>query len=845
MNAERQLFTTQSMQEVHHKGLSDEQVEQQRRAFGANTGDTAAPSRFLQVLSGVFVEPLFILLFCTALVYFFLGETGDALMMVFALFFVAGISLYQDNKSRRAVDALRALSQPHIRVLRNREWKTVPAEQLVVGDVISLEDGQLIPADARLLTAQDLSLNESILTGESFAVFKKADDAEPFLFKGTWIESGSCVAEVTAVGDATAVGRINLRMRELHEEKTPLQQQVQGFVRLMVIEGAIAFCAVCVLHYIRYADGWQALLAGLTLAMSVLPEEIPVALTTFMALGAWHLYHRRVLARSPQTVETLGAATVICLDKTGTLTENTMEVAMIYDLTTDTTQDLLQGKATDNATLRYAIGASETHPFDRMEQALHALYDSVCGVDERAQWKLIHEYPLSGTFPFMTHVLESDGKRRVAAKGSAEGLFQQAQPVAGSMEKVHEVMQGMMAKGYRVLAVAGIPDFQEPVKASQFDYRFTLFGLIGFYDPPRKNMAEVITGFYNAGVQVRLLTGDHPLTAHALARQVGIRTPEKGLTGAEVTAMDDEQLKVSVRDTVIYSRMFPEAKLRVVKALMANGEVVAMTGDGVNDGPALKAAHIGVAMGKRGSDVARKAAALVLMDDDLGAMTFAIGLGRRIYENLRKAIRYIISIHIPVILIVAVPLFFAWDLVRLFLPVHVIFLELIMGPTCSIVYENEPGESHLMQQAPRKSGRNLFSVPELMVSVVQGLVIAVVCLLPAYFLMCDGVPEKEVRSVVFATLIFSNILLTLSNRSFRHTVFKSINYRNRRVPFVLLFAFGLLLLTLYVEPFREKFQLSPLGIEQLLRCLAWAIPGVWWIELFKGRWNSSTPGTSN
>jgi phosphoserine phosphatase len=273
-----------------------------------------------------------------------------------------------------------------------------------------------------------------------------------------------------------------------------------------------------------------------------------------------------------------------------------MEVAMIYDLTTDTTQDLLQGKATDNATLRYAIGASETHPFDRMEQALHALYDSVCGVDERAQWKLIHEYPLSGTFPFMTHVLESDGKRRVAAKGSAEGLFQQAQPVAGSMEKVHEVMQGMMAKGYRVLAVAGIPDFQEPVKASQFDYRFTLLGLIGFYDPPRKNMAEVITGFYNAGVQVRLLTGDHPLTAHALARQVGIRTPEKGLTGAEVTAMDDEQLKVSVRDTVIYSRMFPEAKLRVVKALMANGEVVAMTGDGVNDAPALKRADIGIAL---------------------------------------------------------------------------------------------------------------------------------------------------------------------------------------------------------------------------------------------------------
>lgn len=810
-------------------GLNDQEVLANRTRYGRNVPARDQQNRLLEVAGEIATEPLFIILVCTASIYFFLGETGEGVIMLIALAFVSGISLFQESRSRTAVDALKKLSTPLTKVIRNGTEQKIDVEEVVIGDILVLADGNQVPADAQLLRVNDFSINESVITGESVPVEKQGNDK---IFQGTLIHSGSCLARVVAIGRHTEFGKIGQSLQEIETEKTPLQLQIRNFVKKMVAAGVVAFLVVWGFNYYLSGELLHSLLRGLTLAMSVLPEEIPVAFSTFMALGAYHLYKKRVIARTPTTVEALGAATVICLDKTGTLTENEMRLSAVYDFLNDNLDHNLE-KSSYSHVLEYAMLASEQNPFDPMEKSIHEAYGRLAPVDKRPLFSFEHEYPLSGKPPIMTHVWNDEqGNRTIACKGSVESVLRQSKLDEGTISKIEKISSDLATRGFRVLAVARARH-QESLPASQHDFQFEFLGLVGFSDPPRKNINAILQKFYRAGIQVKMITGDYAETATSIARQVDMKVTGLPLTGERVMQMTEGELKAQVGATAIFARMFPEAKLKVIEALKANGEVVAMTGDGVNDGPALKAAHIGVAMGLRGSEVARKAASLVLADDNLEHMPEAVELGRRIYENLKKAIQYIISIHIPIILIVTVPLMFLWKYIDLFSPVHVIFLELIMGPTCSVIFENEPIEANSMKRPPRKMTSTFFSWPELSLSIAQGLVITGVCLSLGYYFMLAGQSEAFVRTIVYTTLIFSNLFLTLVNRSFHYSVLTTLRYRNPLIPLILIISLVILFLSIYVHPVQRVFEFEEIAPDKIALCVLAAFVGVLWIELYK------------
>ncbi len=817
-------------------GLSDAEVLSNREKFGSNIRVTENRNKFLHVLKDVVTEPLFVILVLTSVIYFILGEFSEGIIMLVALSFVAGISLFQENRSRNAVEALNKLATPLSKVIRNSLVTSISSDEIVLNDLIIVEDGDIVPADATIIKLNDFSVNESILTGESLPIFKELSDNRSFIFQGTQILSGSCIATVTAIGNQTAFGKIGVSLQNIESGKTPLQQQIKSFIRSMVSVGVVAFLVVWALNYYLSKDILQALLRGLTLAMSVLPEEIPVAFSTFMALGAYRLYKKKVIARSPHTVETLGAATVICVDKTGTITENSMQVALIYQFSNNKFYDYSNDTGEFNEVLNYALWASETSPFDEMEKSIHQLYSKLATSDERNEFKMIREYPLSVTHPIMTHVFNNkSGQLIIACKGSLEGILNQCILASDQKSEILKKAHGIASKGYRVLGVCKSDLVFDQLPESQQDFKFEFLGIIAFNDPPKKNMRSILEQFYDAGIQVKMITGDYAATAIAIADQIGFRRGSELLTGEQIMKMDALVLREKVGGTNIFARMFPDAKLKVIEALKANNEVVAMTGDGVNDAPALKAAHIGIAMGQRGSEVAKNAASLILMDDDLFHMTEAVALGRRIYENLKKAIQYIISIHIPIILIVTLPLILFWKFSDIFSPIHVIVLELIMGPTCSIIYENEPMEANYMKKVPRKMNASFFSFKELSLSITQGLVITLACLGIGYFYMENNSNETLVRTTIYTTLIFSNLFLTLTNRSFYYSIFTTLQYRNKLIPLILSVSLFILFLSIYSEPVQQLFRFESLSPVDLIRCLIVAFGGVIWIEFYKMR----------
>jgi len=817
-----------------YNGLTETQVNANRLKHGRNTVLTAKSNVFLITLKEIVIQPMFILLTCAALLYFLTGQSQEAIIMLVAIVFVTGISIYQENKSRSAINALKKLSTPKAKVIRDGHTIKIPSDEIVIDDMIVVEDGNLVPADAQVIEIHDFTVDESILTGESLPVSKNLTPPENIIFQGTMIMTGSCVAKVIAIGSETAFGQIGQSLQEIEVTKTPLQQQIKNFVTRMAWTGVAAFLVVWGINYYLSKSILQGLMHGLTMAMSVLPEEIPVAFSTFMALGAYQLYKRKVIARSPHTVETLGAATVICTDKTGTITENRMTLSAIYDFTTNKTYDYTKESFQFNTVLEYAMWSSEIEPFDNMEKSIHQAYTSTVTADKRPDYALIHEYPLSGNPPIMTHVF-NDHKTNsiIAVKGSVEGVLKQCKLTANQIEEIQNKTREFASKGYRVLGVGRSNADIQKLPHSQHDFEFEFLGLVAFYDPPKKNIQYVLEQFYNAGLKVKLITGDFAETVVALANQIHFRNGLTVLTGSEVMKMDKQELRQKVNSVNIFARMFPDAKLKVIEALKANGEVVAMTGDGVNDGPALKAAHIGIAMGLRGSEIAKQAASLVLMDDDLIHMVEAVALGRRIYENLKKAIQYIISIHIPIILIITIPLLLSWKFADFFLPIHVIFLELIMGPTCSIVFAREPIESDSMQKTPRKMTSSFFSLSELTLSIIQGMAITIACLGLGYYFMLTHHNEAEVRTVIYTTLIFSNIFLTLVNRSFHYSIFTTLKYKNTLLPIIIFASLSVFFLIIYYQPVRNIFQFVELRMEDLMLCAASAFAGVMWVELYK------------
>jgi Ca2+-transporting ATPase len=814
-------------------GLSSAEVLSSRKKHGSNQSELKEKSRFFTVLIDVVFEPMFIILLLSSFLYFILGKYQEGVIMLVAIIIVSGISIFQESKSRSAVEALKNLTGPRAKVIRNSELVQIQISEVVLGDIIIVEDGDTVPADAVLLKANDFSVNESMLTGESLPLYKGSEKEDKLIYKGTMVLSGSATAEVSAIGKSTKLGTIGDSLIEIEEVKTPLQIQIKKFILSMLLFGLLAFVVVCVLNYIETGNFIQSLLSGLTLAMSVIPEEIPVAYSTFMALGAYHLYKKMVIARNPHRLESLGAASVICTDKTGTITENKMVPAEIYELKSDSFFQLEAKGFQLNEVLEFAMWSSETEPFDPMEKAIHELYSRVNSADKRKDFIMLKEYPLEGEFPIMTHVFSNQTEKIIAVKGSVEGVLKQSNLSDEEKAKFLEKANSLAAKGHRVLAVGKAEMDKKLLPEKQETFSFNLLGLISFYDPPKSNMKDVMAQFYKAGIRVLMITGDHPETAKSIANQIEMKDPDEVMIGTELMKLSDDELKEKVKSVSIYARMFPEAKLRIVEALKSNGEIVAMTGDGVNDAPALKAAHIGIAMGKRGSEVARNIATLVLADDDFSHMPEAIALGRRIYDNLKKAIRYIISIHIPIIMIVTLPLILFWKYTNLFLPIHVIFLELIMGPTCSIIYENEPIEPNTMARPPRDSKLSFFSFRELSISILQGCIITIACLSLGYYYIHHDYSEAMVRTIVYMTLIFSNLFLTLENRSFRYSIFTTIQYKNRLIPMILALSLIIPVLSLFVTPIRQIFEFEIPSLLVMFNCFAAAFIGVMWIEIYK------------
>ena len=817
----------------NYPGLTDPEVEKSRHLHGSNSMTAEERGVLAGVLRDVITEPMFLLLLAACIIYFLAGQIREGIIMLVSLFIVAGISLFQEFRSRNAVRALNKLSAAKATVMRNGIKMKIAVEQLVTGDLLLLEEGELIGADGSVLSANDFSVNESILTGEAFSVYKSASENST-VYKGTLISSGSAAVRVTAVGEKSELGKIGRSLQSVTVVKTPLQVQIRAFVRNMVWIGAIAFLLVVAFNYYRSGDLISAFLQGLTMAMSLLPEEIPVAFSTFQALGAFRLLQNQIIVKQPQQVETLGAATVICCDKTGTLTENNMRMAFMYDAATRLCHDARETKALPPDIVAFAMWASETQPFDPMEQAIHELYAATAPKDERKDYRQVHEYPIGGRPPMMTHIFSNpEGQYLIAAKGAAEAILNQSELAATDKERILAEAIRLASEGYRVLGVGRGLHKGTEWPAQQQQFRFEFLGLLAFYDPPKAHIRETLQTFSRAGIEVKMITGDYAQTAAAIAAQVGLDGNGKIITGPEIMELTPAELQQKVGGIALYARMFPEAKLKVIEALRSNGEVVAMTGDGVNDGPALKAAHIGIAMGKRGSEVAKAAASLILTDDNLSHMAEAVALGRKIYDNLKKAIRYIVSIHIPIILIVTIPLLLGWSFSAIFSPVHVIFLELIMGPTCSIIYENEPMEPGTMNRPPRRIGQTFLSFRQLMLSMVQGLIITAGCLGIGYHYLHQQATPEVVRTVIFITLLFSNVWLTLVNRSFVYSILQTLRYRNPLVPLIIGITLSLIAASLFVPFVRALFLLSPLTIKMIGTCLLVAMASTLWMEVWK------------
>ncbi len=813
-------------------GLNNTEVELNRSKFGDNSLQFREDSILINILREIVLEPMFIILLISCVIYFTVGQIKEGLIMIISILIVSSISIFQEYRSRNAILVLKKISTSKVKVIRNGVEIQILIDDIVVNDLLQLVEGEIVSADGIIVFANDFSVNESILTGESFPAFKNAIGNNQ-VYRGTLVSSGSALVQVTTVGLKTMFGKIGMSLEQIDITKTPLQIQIRSFVRNMIIIGAVAFLVIVIFNYLASSNIIDSFIKGLTVAMSIFPEEIPVAFSTFQALGAFRLLKRNnIIVKQPQYVETLGSATVICVDKTGTITQNKMSIEYVYDAITQKSYHINSAKDIPIEIIEYAMWSSEIIPFDPMEKAIHNLYDTL--KNEEKSFTQIHEYPLGGVPPIMTHVFKSDsGAIIIAVKGAPEGILNQCDLDEDNKNIILGQSRDYAKNGFRVLGIGKSNWHEKKWPVSQQEFNFKFIGLIAFQDPPKDSITQTIKKFKDAGIVVKMITGDFPETATSIAQQINLSDNESVCTGDDILKLKASELQQKVKDVNIFARMFPEAKLKVIMALKENGQVVAMTGDGVNDAPALKAADIGIAMGNRGSEVAKSSAALIIIDDDLFHMTDAIALGRKIYDNLKKAIQYIVSIHIPIILIVVIPIMLHWKFSNLFSPVHVIFLELIMGPTCSIIYENEPMEPNTMNRPPLKLGTTFLSFSQLTISIIQGLIITSGCLGLGYYYLTNGSSENIVRTIVFTTLLFSNIFLTLINRSFIYSVFKTIKYKNILVPFITALTLALIFILIYVPFARNLFELNLISINQIMLCVVVAIISTFWIEPIK------------
>jgi Ca2+-transporting ATPase len=831
------------------QGLSQAEAEARLHAEGYNELPGSRHRSTLTIALGVVREPMFLLLVAAAAIYFLLGDIGEASILFCSLLVMIGIAVYQEQRTERVLEALRDLTSPRALVVRNGEQHRIPGHEVVRGDMLVLSEGDRVPADAAVLAQRNLQIDESLLTGESVPVGKIAwngsdaptrpgGDTLPWVYSGTLVVQGLAIAEVVATGPRSEIGRIGSALETLAPEATPLQRQSRRLVRVFA-SISITLCAVLFATYGFTRGDWIAgALAGITMAMSALPEEIPVVLTVFMALGAWRISRRRVLTRRVPAIEILGAATVLCVDKTGTLTQNRMAVhslvanGQIFHVPGDGDEATLP--ETFHELLEFGILASEVDPFDPMEKAMRVLGQR-CLIDTEhlhADWVLAHDYPLTRAMRAVSHAWRSTrgDEYVVAAKGAPEAIADLCHLNTERSAVVARQVEALSAQGLRVLGVAAARFKDGTWPEFQHDFDFRLLGLVALADPLRPAVPAAIAECKAAGIRVVMITGDYPGTALTIARKAGL-DPGEVMTGAELEQLSETELRARLASTNVFARVVPDQKLKLVNALKANGEVVAMTGDGVNDAPALKAAHIGVAMGGRGTDVAREASSLVLLDDDFASIVHAVRLGRRIYDNLRKALAYILAIHVPIAGMSLLPVFFGWPL--MFFPVHIAFLQFIIDPACSIAFEAEPAERNAMRRPPRRPDEPLYTGRNVTLSLLQGLGVLVLCIAVYGIALDRDLAEGAARALAFTTLVVANIALIFANRSWERTILASLGSPNRSLWWITGGAALCLAIVLGVPTLRELFRFAPIGGMDLLLAIVAGLAGIAWFELFK------------
>lgn len=797
-------------------GLSAQRAAEQLSRYGPNEVPTGGGRNLPKIVWETLSEPLLVLLLVASGFYFLVGDLGETAMLLALGIANIALVVYQEDKTERTLKSLRDLSSPRALVIRDGQRIRIPGREVVPDDLLVLAEGDRVAADSVLVSAVNLAADESLLTGESAPVRKLATpstpttsrpggDDLPWVFSGSLVVSGHGLARVARTGGETEIGRIGRSLAGLEPEKTRLRRVAARLIRYVASAGLCVSLAVILLH------GWQsgawidATLAGITIAMSMLPEEIPVVLTVFLTLGAWRISRRNVLTRHATAIETLGAATVLCTDKTGTLTLNRMSVVSLWipsqaaHLEPGATSIPLQF----HDLVRLGSLACARHPSDPMELAFHRLAETIPG---RNTGILEREYGLTKELLAVTYVWRSGGDAlTVAAKGAPEAIADLCGLHNTERETLFRQVSEMAKRGLRVLGVAGAEHRNKLPDAPQgFAFRFT--GLVGLQDPVRSTVPSAVADCCRAGIRVIMITGDYPVTALSVARQAGIDTAGGAVTGSELASMSEDELRQRLATVHVFARVLPEQKLRIVNALKAGRSVVAMTGDGVNDAPALKAAHIGIAMGGRGTDVAREAAGLVLLDDAFESIVAAIRLGRRIFDNLRKALSYIFAIHVPIAGLAIIPLLVGWPIV--FFPIHVLFLEFVIDPICSIVFEAEPEGEDVMDRPPRDPEAPLFGPHEVTFGVLQGLVGLAACVSAFVFALKTGAPDSEARAAAFITLVGVNVVLVLSNRSWSKPAYRTVRRHNAMLWWVLAAALGVLGIALFMPIASALFRFS-------------------------------------
>ena len=732
-------------------GLTEKEAAKRIKLEGYNEITGSNKNSFFSLVFGILKEPMFLLLIACGLIYFFLGDLGEAMMLTFCVFVMIAINIYQENKTEKTLEALRDLSSPRAVVIRDSEKKRIAGREVVRGDILILSEGDRVPADAIILSCSNMKVDESLLTGESVPV-RKAESRDlskigapggddlPFIYSGTLVVGGTCIAEVIGTGMNTEMGKIGKSLQTLTTEKTGLQTEVNKIVKYFAIYGLLLCALVVIIYGISRHDWLQGLLTGITLAMSLLPEEFPVVLTIFLAIGAWRMSKKKVLVRRQHAIQALGSATVLCVDKTGTITMNQMTIKKIYS--NGKLIDLSKKELDKNFydIIETGVLASQKDPFDPMEKALKHLSKKII-LSKKDSWKMVKDFPLTKEVLATSEIWESEkGEFVVASKGAPESIFDLCHLSLKEKERLFKEVEKMASEGLRIIGVAKarIKKLNNKDKLDDFDFRF--MGFIGFEDPLRPGVASAIKECYQAGIKVMMITGDYPLTAKNIGLQIGLKKCDL-MTGQELDKLTDDELKERISNVCIFARVVPEQKLRIVQALKANGEITVMTGDGVNDAPALKSANVGVAMGLRGTDVAREASGLVILDDDFSSIVEGVRMGRRIFDNIRKAMAYVFSIHFPIAGVTLLALVLGWPLILF--PAHIVFLEMIIDPACSIVFESGKEDKDIMKRKPRKPKEKIFNRKTLLLSTLEGIFILIV--VAVMFQLCLYMNKTEFK----------------------------------------------------------------------------------------------------